>query len=53
MTVSCSILENDPLELRNLWDDPDHVAVKADMLAKLSDRLALTDRMDNYRYCNA
>ncbi len=46
-------LENDPLELHNLWDDSAHIAVKADMLAKLSDRLALTDRMDNYRYCGA
>ena len=46
-------LENDPLELRNLWDDTDYVEIKAEMLAKLSDRLALTDRMDNFRYCNA
>ncbi len=46
-------LENDPLEMQNLWDDPAHVSVKADMLARLSDRLALTDRMDTYRYCLA
>ena len=46
-------LENDPLELQNLWDDPGHLQVKAEMLAKLGDRLALTDRMDNYRYCGA
>ena len=41
----------DPLEMQNLWDDPGHLQVKAEMLAKLGDRLALTDRMDNYRYC--
>ena len=46
-------LENDPSEMRNLWDDPGHLQVKAEMLAKLGDRLALTDRMDNYRYCGA
>jgi arylsulfatase A-like enzyme len=46
-------LENDPLELQNLWEDSDYIVVKAEMLAKLTDRLALTDRMDNYRYCNA
>jgi len=46
-------LENDPLEMQNLWDDPGHLQVKAEMLAKLGDRLALTDRMDNYRYCGA
>lgn len=46
-------LENDPLEMRNLWDDADHVAAKAALLAQLSDRLALTDRQDNYRYCGA
>ena len=44
-------LENDPLEMRNLWDDPAHVSVKADMMARLTDRLALTDRMDTYRHC--
>ena len=39
--------------MQNLWDDPGHLRVKAEMLMKLSDRLALTDRMDNYRYCGA
>lgn len=46
-------LESDPLELRNLWDDPEQVTIKAELLAQLSDRLALTDRMDNFRYCGA
>lgn len=46
-------LAEDPWEMRNLWNDSAHVGIKADMLSRLSDRLALTDRMDNYRYCNA
>jgi hypothetical protein len=28
-------LENDPFEVDNLWDDPAHLATKADMLATL------------------
>lgn len=29
-------LKNDPMEVRNLWDDQSHVAVKADMLSALT-----------------
>lgn len=46
-------LESDPLEMRNLWDDPDFLAEKANLLARLSDRLAETDRVDIERYCGA
>lgn len=46
-------LEHDPWEMRNLWADRDYLEVKADLLARLGDRLAHTDRLDNYRYCNA
>ena len=46
-------LENDPWEMQNLWHDQEHLVVKAELLAQLSDRLAHTDRLDNYRYCNA
>ncbi|MBL8582933.1 MAG: sulfatase-like hydrolase/transferase [Rhizobiaceae bacterium] len=35
-------LKSDPLELRNLWDDPAHVAVKAALLVKLTHRMAFT-----------
>ncbi len=35
-------LISDPLELRNLWDDPDQIATKAALLVKLAHRMAFT-----------
>ena len=35
-------LAGDPAETHNLWDSPDHLAVKAEMLQRLADRMALT-----------
>ncbi len=35
-------LENDPNESANLWDDPAHADVKAEMLVRLTDRMAWT-----------
>ncbi len=46
-------LEKDPLEMHNLWHDQEYVTTKVELLAQLCDRLAQTDRLDNFRYCNA
>ena len=35
-------LAGGPAETHNLWDSPDHLAVKAEMLQRLADRMALT-----------
>ena len=35
-------LEADPGEHRNLWSSPDHTGVKAELLARLADRMAFT-----------
>ena len=35
-------LVHDPAETRNLWDDPQYLAVKAEMLLRLSHRQAFT-----------
>jgi hypothetical protein len=35
-------LEADPDEFVNLWDSPDHQALKADLLVRLADRCAFT-----------
>ena len=35
-------LGEDPAETRNLWSDPEYLAVKADMLRRLCDRMAWT-----------
>ncbi|MFD1719961.1 sulfatase [Amnibacterium endophyticum] len=35
-------LEADPGEHRNLWRSPEHVAVKADLLTRLAERMAFT-----------
>ncbi len=35
-------LQADPCELRNLWDEPECARLKADMLVRLSDRMAFT-----------
>lgn len=44
-------LDEDPLELRNLWDDPVHLQVKADMLALLGrEMLRCADPLPYPRY---
>lgn len=35
-------LRRDPKELRNLWDGPDYLAIKCELLQKLCDRMAWT-----------
>ncbi|KKL85473.1 hypothetical protein LCGC14_1954380 [marine sediment metagenome] len=32
----------DPTETHNLWDSPEHLAIKAELLKRLTDRMALT-----------
>jgi arylsulfatase A-like enzyme len=44
-------LKNDPTETHNLWDDPAHLAVKAQMLKRLCDRMAQT--IDPLPVCQA
>lgn len=46
-------LERDPCERHNRWADNSYTNIRNDMLAKLSDRLAWTDRFDTPRYCGA
>ena len=46
-------LADDPRELHNLWNEPRVQARKAELLARLVQRLAQTDRFDTYRYCGA
>jgi arylsulfatase A-like enzyme len=46
-------LADDPRELRNLWNDPAAQSRKSDLLARLVQRLAQTDRFDSRRYCGA
>jgi len=31
-------LENDPCEFENLWDDPDHAGIRAELMEKLARR---------------
>jgi arylsulfatase A-like enzyme len=46
-------LAEDPLEERNLWNDPSARERKAELLARLAQRLAYTDRFDTRRICGA
>ena len=46
-------LADDPRELRNLWNEPAAQSRKAELLARLVQRLAQTDRFDTRRYCGA
>jgi len=46
-------LAEDPRELHNLWNEPRAQARKAELLARLVQRLAETDRFDTHRYCGA
>lgn len=46
-------LADDPQELRNLWNEPSAQDRKAELLARLVQRLAQTDRFDSRRYCGA
>lgn len=46
-------LERDPCERHNRWADNSYTNIRNDILAKLSDRLAWTDRFDTPRYCGA
>ena len=46
-------LREDPLELTNLWSSPAHLAVRAELTAKLVERLAYTDRFDTPRISGA
>ena len=46
-------LEEDLQERRNLWDEKAYAGVRGDMLARIADRLAWTDRLDVNRYCGA
>lgn len=46
-------LAEDPLEERNLWHDPSARERKADLLARLAERLAYTERFDTPRICGA
>jgi arylsulfatase A-like enzyme len=36
-------LDADPLELTNLWDDPDHASTRAELQEKLLDVLVATE----------
>ena len=42
-----------PRELHNLWNEPKAQGRKAELLARLVQRLAQTDRFDSPRYCGA
>jgi arylsulfatase A-like enzyme len=46
-------LTDDPRELHNLWNEPAVQARKGELLARLVQRLAQTDRFDSQRYCGA
>jgi len=46
-------LADDPQELRNLWNDPQAQARKTELLARLVERLAATDRFDTPRLTGA
>ncbi len=46
-------LAEDPRELRNLWNDPQAQGRKAELLARLVQRLAQTDRFDTPRKTGA
>lgn len=47
-------LENDPLELSNLWDNQDYKAVKAELIEELLIELTRSDRLvDQPRICGA
>jgi len=46
-------LADDPNELRNLWNEPQAQPRKGELLARLVQRLAQTDRFDARRYCGA
>ncbi len=46
-------LADDPQELHNLWNDPQAQGRKAELLARLVQRLARTDRFDTPRKTGA
>ncbi len=46
-------LKDDPAEIVNLWDDPDTQTKKTELLTRLVERLAMTDRFDTRRICGA
>jgi arylsulfatase A-like enzyme len=46
-------LHTDPEERHNRWDDPACTRARADLLARLAERLAATDRFDTPRICGA
>ena len=47
-------LENDPLELFNLWDNPDYKDIKAELIEELLIELTRSDRLvDQPRICGA
>lgn len=46
-------LENDPHELHNLWDSPQHQDLKRDLLIELMERTVLTDSAVPRRSCHA
>jgi hypothetical protein len=48
-----SDLENDPHELRSLWDDSGHQEIEADLLIQLMERIVLTDSALPRRLCHA
>ncbi len=43
-------LRADPRELNNRWDDPACGEIKCELLSRLAERLAYTDRFDTRRY---
>lgn len=44
-------LKTDPTETRNLWNDPAHARIKADLFHELLARSTMTDRLDTTRLC--
>ena len=46
-------LAADPAETRNLWNDPAHAAKKCELMRKLLERLAYSDRFDTPRISGA
>jgi arylsulfatase A-like enzyme len=46
-------LESDPHELNDLWNDPDHCEIRADLITKAFQRFSRNDRLDQPRHCGA
>ena len=45
--------QNDPCELKNLWDDPDYQKIKQELYAKLLEKIIMTDNRLPRRICHA